>query len=66
MWRIAQIVLWCASALAVFLALGWPFVVSPDPASATYRALAIVALAGILGAIVAIAARKLLAARPRG
>jgi hypothetical protein len=64
--RIAQLVLWCASALAIFLAFGWPFVVSPDPASAAYRALAIVALVGILGAIVAIAARKLLAARARG
>jgi len=64
--RIAQLVLWCAAALAVFLALGWPFVVSPDPASDTYRALAVAALLGILGAILAIAARKLLAAGPRG
>ena len=61
--RPVRVLLWAFCALAVFLAFGWPFVVSSDPASAAYRWLAIAALCGILGAVGALVVRKLLQAR---
>jgi hypothetical protein len=56
--RTAEGILWASSALAVFLAFAWPFIVSSDADSPTYRALALVALWGLLGAIVVLIARK--------
>jgi len=56
-------VLWTSSALAVFLAFAWPFVVSGDPGSAAYRTLAIASLIGILAPIAGLVLRKALKAR---
>jgi hypothetical protein len=61
--RFARTLLWFSCGLGVFLAFAWPFVVSPDPASSVYRALAMAALWGVLGAIGWIVIRKLAASR---
>jgi hypothetical protein len=61
--RIAKALLVTSSALAVFLAFAWPFVVSPDASSAVYRILAIGALGVILAAITWLATCKMFAAR---
>jgi hypothetical protein len=57
--RAARAILWLSSALAVFLAFAWPFVVSGDPASAEYKRLALGTLWGLLGAIAWVVIRKL-------
>ena len=63
--RIAEAILWASCALAVILAFVWPFLVSPDPASTMYRALALVALLGMFCAILWLVVRKLLATAQR-
>ena len=50
--------MWISALAGVFLAFGWPLLVSTDPASAVFHGLAIATLIALLGSIAVTLAAK--------
>ena len=49
-----RVVMWSAVAVGIFLAFGWPFVVSTDPSDPLFRVLAIGTVVALLASIAAL------------
>ena len=46
--NVTKVLLFASVASGIFLAFGWPFVVSADPASESFRIVAVATLIGLL------------------
>jgi hypothetical protein len=58
-----MVALWVSLLSGIFLAFGWPFVASRDPAGEPFRVLATATLVVFLAALVGLAVMKALARR---
>lgn len=60
---VLKVAMWTSLAAGVFLAFGWPFLVSRDPASAAFRWLATATLVVFLAALVGLVIARATAAQ---